>query len=178
MTYSLTDDQLRQLANVCQQEQGTAKGAAAEASLMANRFELYGSAYGTGETGLLSYVRDSGWFANAGSVMDNGPSNGALNDDILNAVKNVLVGGKRTLPAYVDEHDLFSDISSATTNGTAIDVSDRSAYKMHETTITNVYGATYKFYSFPDSNADPFGYTSDANREKFEMFVMTLIQEN
>ena len=94
MTYSLTDDQLRQLANVCQQEQGTAKGAAAEASLMANRFELYGSAYGTGETGLLSYVRDSGWFANAGSVMDNGPSNGALNDDILNAVKNVLVGGK------------------------------------------------------------------------------------
>lgn len=167
MTYSLTDDQLRQLANVCQQEQGTAKGAAAEASLMANRFELYGSAYGTGETGLLSYVRDSGWFANAGSVMDNGPSNGELSDDILNAVKNVLVGGKRTLPAYVDEHDLLSDISSATTNGTAIDVSDRSAYKMHETTINNVYGATYKFYSFPDSNADPFGYTSDANREKF-----------
>ena len=38
--YTLTDAQLRGIASLCQQEQGTAQGAAAEASLMANHMEL------------------------------------------------------------------------------------------------------------------------------------------
>ena len=45
--FSLTDDELLQIASLCQQEQGSAKGAATEASLMANLYEIKGSSYGS-----------------------------------------------------------------------------------------------------------------------------------
>ena len=89
-----------------------------------------------------------------------------LKDDVLQAVRAVLVDGKRTLPGYVDEHDCFSDISSATNNGSSISVSDRSSYKQNVTIMHNVYGSTYTFYTFPESNSDPFGYISEDNRAK------------
>ncbi len=57
--YELTDHQLTGLAAVAFSEQGTLRGAAAEASLMANLFELHekGSYKGaTGGTGLFNYV--------------------------------------------------------------------------------------------------------------------------
>lgn len=156
--YNLSESQLKQLTALALHEQGTAKGAAAEASLMANRFELYGSKYGSGADGLVSYVRNSGWFASAGSHM---ADSGIVTSSALNAVRNVLVGGRRTLPGYVDEHDCFSDISSVSTGS----VRDRSSYKQFSTKIHNRYGANYTFYSFPDSNSDPFGYTSESKRK-------------
>lgn len=163
-TYNLSDSQLMSIASLAQQEQGTAKGAAAEASLMANRFELYGSSYGTGAEGLINYVQNSGWFAHAATYM----SKNSATDEVVAAVKTVLVEGKRTLPGYVDEHDCFSDISSATNDGVSIDVSNRSSYEPNKTILKNVYDSdsTYTFFSFPDSNSDPFGYTSEENRQK------------
>ena len=158
----LTDSQLRGIASLCKQEQGTLKGAAAEASLMANLFELRGSSYGQGGSGLYTYVRNSGWFANAASFMDSGNAS----SDYINVVRNVLVEGKRTIPGYIDEHDCFTDIASATNNGAGISVSDRSQYQSHVTKINNVYGSAYTFYCFPDTNSDPFGYTSEANRQR------------
>lgn len=155
--YSLSDSQLKGLARLCQQEQGTVTGAMAEASLMANLFEKKGSRYGTGANGLYSYVQNSGWFAKASYWMGQTAS---LNPNILEAVRRVLVGGNRTLPTYVDEHDCFSDIASATNNGVGINVYNRSQYKQDVTKIRNRYGSSYTFYCFPDSNSDPFGYTS------------------
>lgn len=160
--YNLTEDQVLQLARVCVQEQGSPKGAAAEASLMANLFELKGSSFGTGADGLYNYVKTSGWFANAESHMNSGD----VSDEILNVVKSVLIDGKRTIPGYIDEHDMISDIASAVTEGSSFSPSERNQYQQFKTKIKNVYGSEYTFYSFPDENSDPFGYTSEANREK------------
>lgn len=162
--YNLTENQLKQLTAIALHEQGTAKGAAAEASLMANLFELRGSKFGTGADGLENYVRSSGWFANANNHMND---TGIVTDEAYNAVKSVLVDGKRTLPKYIDEHDYLGDLTSVKTNGTEISVKDKSNYKQFETQIKNRYGSSYTFYSFPDTNSDPFGYTSEENRKKF-----------
>ena len=154
--YSLSEEQLRGLARLCQQEQGTVAGAKAEASLMMNLFERNGSRYGSGASGLYNYVQNSGWFSRASYWMS---QTGSLNPSILEACRSVFTGGQRTLPKYIDEHDCFSDISSATNNGVAINIYDRSAYKQDVTKIRNRYGSSYTFYCFPDSSADPFGYT-------------------
>lgn len=159
----LTEQQIKAIANLCKQEQGSLEGAAAEASLMANRFELVGSKFGTGGTGLYNYVRNSGWFANAGHFMDNGDAG----TDYINAIKGVLINGKRTLPKYVDEHDCFSDIGNATNSGNSISVSERSQYKQYVTNINNRYGSKYIFFCFPTETSDPFGYTSKKNRKKY-----------
>lgn len=167
--YNLTDSQLRGLAKVAQEEQGTAVGAAAEASLMANRFELYGSGYGTGGDGLCNYVANSGWFSNASYIMNN---TSGLSSEVLAAVKEVLVLGKRTLPLYVDEHDCIDcgdygfDIVSIVIDGKTISDSsgllNKSNYKQDKTVINNRYGSVYTFYTFPTDVSDPFGYTKDA----------------
>ena len=160
--YELTDDQLKQIASLAYHEQGTAKGAAAEASLMANLFEIKGSKYGEGADGLYNYVRTSGWFANSEKFMD---SKDASNE-IVDAVKSVLVDGKRTLPAYIDEHDMFGDITLVETDGKNATINDKNSYTAFKTIITNRYGSKYTFYTFPDTNSDPFGYTSEKIREE------------
>ena len=164
--YSLTDDQLLQLASVAIKEQGTVKGAAAEASLMANLFEIKGSKYGTGADGLYNYVRNSGWFSNSKKAMDARKAS----SEVVAAVRSVLVDGKRTLPGYIDEHDWVNDIKSATTNGKAISITDRASYIKNNTILKNKYGATYTFYSFPDTKSDPFGYTSEKRRKEIGEF--------
>lgn len=155
-SYSLSEEEILKIARLCQQEQGTVEGAAAEASLMCNRYELYGGSYSS----VYDYARNSGWFARASHHMDNGDAS----DEIVSVVRNVINHGFRVLPAYVDEHDCFSDIASATNNGTAITVSNREDYEQFVTKIDNVYGASYTFYCFPASNSDPFGYTSEDSR--------------
>lgn len=172
--YTLTDSQLRGLAKVCQNEQGTVLGAKAEASLMANRFELFGSNYGTDGDGLFNYVANSGWFANSKSTIYD-TSN--LRSEILSAVKEVLVLGNRTLALYVDEHDCIDcgrygfDVVKIVNNDKIITDSEglknHNNYKKNNTIIYNRYGSVYTFYTFPTSSSDPFGYTSYA-KNKFD----------
>ena len=155
--YALTDTQLKKIARLCQQEQGTVAGAKAEASLMANQLETSASRrkkYGTRADGLYNWVRNGGWFSKAAHWMDNGK----VSDAVLAGVKDVLVNGNRTLPLYVDEHDCLSDITSISTGS----VKDRSAYKQGKTVVKNRYGSTWTFWCFPDSTSDPFGYTEAA----------------
>lgn len=153
--YSLSETELLHIAYQCQCEQGSATGAAAEASLMANRFELFNKKY----SNIYDYIKNSGWWAHSKSHMSGNPK---VNASVLEAVRSVLVYGNRTLPLYVDEHDCFSDISKATNGGASISVKDRSSYVSGSTVIYNRYGAVYTFYTFPDSHADPFGYTNSA----------------
>ena len=117
--YSLTDDQIKRIARLCQQEQGTPIGAAAEASLMANLLELhYSNKYGKDAAGLHNFIRDEGWFAYAKAYMgyEDLYKDGKLkktkeqimnelNPKVVTEVYNVLKLGIRTLPLYVDEHD-------------------------------------------------------------------------
>ena len=145
--YKLSDQELLACARLCQQEQGTATGAAAEMSLALNLYERNTSRYSS----VYDYMRNSGWFANAAYYMDNGRCSGA----VLNAVSDVLAGN-RTLPEYIDEHDCTSDIISISTGNKH----NRSDYIPNKTVIKNNSGAIYTFYCFPDEWSDPFGYTS------------------
>lgn len=158
--YNLSDSQLNTLARICIREQGSAKGAAAEASLMANLFELAGGSFGSGADGLYNYVMTSGWFGIPGD--HNAP--GSVNNEELTAVKAVLMQGYRTLPKYVNEHDCINppDIIDPPAR--------REDFKQFQTVLHNIYGSTYTFYSFPTEDSDPFGYTSEANRQKYGDF--------
>ena len=166
--YNLTDEQLRKIANVCHAENGVSlKAVSAEASLMANRFEL--RTYGTpGDAdGFVNYIRTTPWFE-GNSKMD---SNEASADEIR-VVKDVLVNGKRTVPGYIDEHVTLGSlwiVSATNADGPISNVEDRSKYKKWETKIKQsdrVGGGTYTFYCFPSEDADPFGYTSEEDRKK------------
>lgn len=177
--YNLTDKQLREIARLCQQEQGSAEGAAAEASLMANLFELKGSKFGTGADGLYNYVANSGWFSNAKEHMKKTSS---LKKDVHTAVYEVLILGKRKLPLYVDEHDCIDcgkygfDVIKIVTGGTIITNADKAKIKDHsnyvqdKTVIYNKYGSVYTFYTFPTTNSDPFGYT-EAAKNKYDKLM-------
>ena len=172
-TYQLSTAQLSSLAAVSSREQGSVDGAMAEASLMANLFELSGgeAKYGTGAAGLLNYVRTSGWFGPASGVDDATPASQEISD----AVQKVLVSGQRTLPLYVNEHDCwFCNVQDYCSNGNMGDIctvggnsgksyiTNRSNYVKDKTVIVNVYGSTYTFYTFPAKDSDPFGYTQEA----------------
>ena len=158
--YNLSDSQLNTLARICLREQGSAKGAAAEASLMANLFELSGGSFGSGADGLYNYVMTSGWFGIPGD--HNAPS--SVDNEVLTAVKAVLMQGYRTLPKYVNEHDCINppDIIDPPAR--------REDFIPFQTVLHNIYGSTYTFYCFPTEDSDPFGYTSEANRQKFGDF--------
>lgn len=165
-TYNLDDNLLTRIADKCAHEQPGIEGVKAEASLMANRFELFGSKFGTGATGLDNYVYNSGWFGS-------GNSNVKATDKQKAAVKEVLVNGNRTLPLYVDEHDCIDcgqygfDIIKIVNDGNTItdqkELVKHSNYIKNKTLIYNKYGKGkdfYTFYTFPSNDSDPFGYTS------------------
>lgn len=162
--YNLSEDELVQIARLCQQEQGSLEGSAAEASLMANRFELHS---GNDEAPLVErteeqerelaeklyyYIRTCGWFEGAAHYMDYG----SASKELLEVIRLVLVEGQRTLPRYVDEHACIVNCHI-----------DTDQYIPHVTNIRDDFGGKFKFYCFPTETSDPFGYTNVANREKY-----------
>lgn len=158
-TYNnLSEEEILKIASLCKQEQGSAVGAAAEAELMANKYEL-ASTKGKFRN-LYDYVRNNNeanpgsWWLDAGTYMDKMNASA----EIVNAVKDVLINGKRTMPPYINEHDGFNDIKSISTGS----VRNRADYHPNETIIYNNMYSHYTFYSFPTESSDPFGYTDDA----------------
>lgn len=165
--HNVSDDDIKWITKVCVCEQGSnIDGIKAEASLIVNRYELYGDS----SSSIKTYVIKSKWFACAGAER-------SITNDQISAVKDVIVNGNRVFPPYVDEHDCINcnssnkcsngslgDICSITNNGRSItnmsDLKNRSRYVSGKTVIHNVYGGDYTFYSFPCSSCDPFGYTS------------------
>lgn len=161
--YNLNDTQITQIANAMQCEQGGDEGIASEASLAANLLETrsaYQSAYGDD---FVRFMQNAGWFAGVTRQAAHNTSKSNLDSQsYYDVVKDVLVNGNRVFPQGIDEHDCFSDISSATNDGVGISVSDRSSYKPGVTKLHNVYGSNYTFYAWANpstSDGDPFGYT-------------------
>ena len=155
--YKLTETQLKKIARLCVQEQGSVAGVKAEASLMANQLETSPARqkkYGTTGTALYNWVRNGKWFYRSEYYMDNG----SVASKYVEAVRDVLVNGNRTLPQYIDEHDCFNDIKSISTGN----VRDKAAYIKNKTVVKNKMGSTWTFYCFPSSGSDPFGYTKEA----------------
>lgn len=157
-TYNLSDDKLIQIARLCVQEQGCIAGVKAEASQGANLLETnatYRKKYGSD---IYSFFRNSGWYYRASHFMDEGHASSAA----IDAVREVLMEGKRVFPQYVDEHDCLSDIKWVKTNGLFINKNDKSKYIQGKTIIQNTMGSQYTFWSFPAPGCDPFGYTASA----------------
>lgn len=159
-TYTFTNESdLVKIATICQKEQDSVAGSAAEASQIANRYELFtGRPAGNGAE-LCRWLLNSGWYA---GDKNSYVAQHRARDEIIAAVRAVLVDGQRTLPLYCDEHDYLPDIRSVTNDGVTINKSDRSAYVQDKSIIRNTYGSTYTFWCFPDDISDPFGYTQDA----------------
>lgn len=155
-TYDLNDREIKGLANIVGHEQPKGAGQYAEASLMANLTDITGNKT---KSDLIAKAT-SGWFKD-GKARYNNPS--AATDSAIQAVKDVIIDGYRTLPRYVDEHDCYSDIRSATNDGKAISIRNRKSYIPHKTRVENKMNSTYTFYEFPDGingGSDPFGYTT------------------
>ena len=157
--YDLTQNELEKIARLCYQEQGTILGIKAEASLAANILETnsrYKKEFGDN---IYLFMRNSEWFSRASYFMDNGTAT----KEMIEAVRDVLVNGNRTLPQFVNEHDCFSDILYVSNNGVNFDKRDRTQYKRDITKITSKW-CSYYFWEFPAPNSDPFGYTSKEAR--------------
>ncbi len=184
--YQLTDHELTGLTAVAFSEQGTPQGAAAEASLMANLFELKfkGECEGvTGGTGLYNFVGHTEgseyyWFYKGYEYINSGhlaeyAGGGPVTEEMKAVVKSVLVDGKRILPGYIDEHDSWSGKDyKAIQNGADI-TNSRELYVQFHTHIDNDHGSSYTFWGWADPNhntSDPFGYTSEENRVRIGEF--------
>lgn len=150
--YVLSEAQKKLAAGVIAGETGGSDLVAAkqEASQMANLNEIQ---YGKDPTGdNLESTLKGGWYAKAS--LSKSPT-----DTTLKAVEDVLVNGKRTLPRYVTEHDMFpldAAISGHWNNGKS---EDRSQYKRNSTVISQNPSrfsspANYKFYDFFGENRD------------------------
>lgn len=171
--YDLSDDEIKQIASLCMQEQGSVEGAKAEASLMAN---LYEKSKKEGKVkDIYSYVRNSGWFANSKTFMDkrNAP------EEVNEAVKSVLVDGNRTLPPYINEHDCTSDISNVSNNNVNIDKNNRTNYIKNVSKVeqsTSSFGSNagkWTYYTHPEANSDPFGYTDESLNQVLDEMIET-----
>lgn len=173
----VSDSQLKQITALCLGEQGSNKEAVmAEASLLANRTELYKTANASG----LESMALGGWFAgdskksyNNGTVANDGGRTPTSEE--ISWVKQVIKDGKRTLPAYIDEHDCYTAATSpskyAGVSGgiNKITGTENGNYVAHKTVMSNDLGSTYKFYwQFKTGNSwsDPFGYTSTAEAKR------------
>ena len=159
--YNLNDKQLRGIANILKHEQPGKSGMMAEASQLANLTDKGGNSKATPEN--IVKKATSGWYRNGSSRYNAGTNDKTA----IEAARQVLVEGKRTLPRYVDEHDYLGDIVSVKTNGSSVNKKDVSKYVPHKTVIRNSMGSTYTFYTQPNKNADPFGYTSKELRKKW-----------
>lgn len=161
--YELSEDKLIKITRLCVQEQGTITGVKAEASLAANLLETnkyYQQKYGDD---IYSFMRYSKWFSKAEKWMDEGSASALA----IEAVRDVLVNGNRTLPQHIDEHDCMGDILYITNHGAICNKQARGNYIRDVTVIKNVYGSKYTFYCFPDKHSDPFGYTRKPKDDDF-----------
>lgn len=166
--YNLSEDDLRGFARAALNENNCNLSAVKnELSLMANLYDANSSKYSS----LVDYLHNSGWFAT--STIRAFDSGGPVSEQYVQAAKDVLVNGNRTLPPEVKEHDCVGDLSWVELNGVmyygsnaggcrGTGLSDKSLYVSGKTKIHNVYGSTYIFYQWaggPESTCgDPFGY--------------------
>lgn len=142
--YNLDDETKEFVAGVVAGETGGADSVAArqEASQMANLNEVHFKKQPNAES--IKATLTSGWYATRSLRQ-------SATDVTRDAVETVMNNGRRTLPRYVTEHDMFpGDIKNA---------KDRSEYKVGDD-VANIYGSKYKFYTFfgRDKKGDIAGY--------------------
>lgn len=156
--YSLNAETFSRAVDLVTRECGGSDIVAArqEASQIVNLNETQKKRQNTSED--LMATMNGGWYASK--------TNGGHTSEISKqAVMDVMVGGKRTLPRYVVEHDMFP--------GDIINPKERSQYQYGDE-VTNKYGGTYRYYTFfgknpMNSKSDIAGwydkYKNDTNKD-------------
>lgn len=152
-TYKFTDEELQGLANICVREQGNGNisGILAEASLMANIFELTkNGAYNgkTGAEGLINNVKYSSWWGgtkpkyNNPEVMRTGITpdgeNVKATKQEVELVRMVFENGRRTLALPVVEHVSLNSIDYLLVDGEKRDKNNKSNYIPYKTIVVQV----------------------------------------
>lgn len=157
-TYTLTDAQKKYIARTITRENGGDDYSTNldSASHMVNLNEVQMNNPTTGDA-LYKMVQTSGWYGHYGD--DDFPAY-AMNPPqaVYDAIDQVMGKGKRTLPRYVTEYDMFpldAAIAGHWGNGSS---EDRSQYVKHKTLITQNssrgLNAKYTFYKFFGDKGD------------------------
>ncbi len=143
--YNLSEYMINYIAGVIVGEcSGTVLGCRQEASQMVNLNEYHGRTHD--DAGMRQTVKpfsQGGWYADKSFKAK-------ATQTAIDAVRFVMVEGKRVLPRYVVEHDWFpNDI---------INAKARNDYRVGDT-VKNNSQSTYKFYCFFDgADGDIAGY--------------------
>ena len=161
--FMLTEGQARGIAAMAAHANGASVTALkTQVSQMANRFDKYGSKYGDGAAGLIDYVKSDGWYdAAIGAAYD---ENYQATADYIDAVKDVLIEGNRTIPPQIVRQATAGAAGlTAENEGSAIDLNNRSEFKVGVTEIEETARTPNKwmFYQWADPNGqqgDLFGY--------------------
>lgn len=163
--YDLTEEQLEEIAAICQRvASDDLSEAAAEASLLANRYELYsGLSEGSGSD-LVSYLESDGYW---GEDVASYAASYSASEDVVYVVKDVLMNGYRALPLYVDERDLYSDVQipghlTSDEEDGSISFSSPVSLVEDQTDVIGSKNRTYRFYRFIGDDQVVFGYTETA----------------
>lgn len=175
--YKLSDTQIRHLSIICFRESGNIiAGVKAVASQMCNYYEKWQT---KNFSNLYECVFGSGWYWSRSKNEKWVKEHPNVPQTVVDAVRDVIVNGNRTLPEYVDEYDCLEDIGTIINDGVAHTeksyIHNRANYHKDKTIIRNIYaedaGDKYTFYCFPDGadgHADCFGYISKTVTQKAE----------
>lgn len=168
-TYNLSEDQIRGIAHVIAHEQSDIYGQYAEASQMVNWFENHASKSWGDASQLANFIANSGHYGPGDRYYSDFCSGDYTNysenhvENAIKAVRDVMVNGKRTLPAYVDEHDGRFESGFYLVAGR--NRNDPADFIPHDTIWHQMYSGDVDivFYEFPGGNTDndPFGYYFD-----------------
>jgi len=176
--YNLNDTQIRHIAIICFREQGSNDaGVRACASQMCNYYEKYQKKK---FRSVYECVFGSGWYWTKSKNDQWVKEHPNVPQSVINAVRDVICNGNRSLPEYVDEYDCLSDIALIINDGVTYTrernrsyVMNRANYHKDKTIIQNVYAESsydrYTFYCFPDGvngSCDAFGYISKPSNVK------------
>lgn len=176
--YPLSDGQLNGLMAIIKHENGgTINAIKFQASLMANLFEYKWKTKSHTPENLVDYVRTGGWFSTADRYDESYSSYEAKE---LEAVKDVLVNGRRSLPPEIVEHDDIGDIHHIENDGKTVDKMDIKNWVSGKTVVfqdlnhdgnadnsegswifyewANPNGTKISSSSGGDGTGDPFGY--------------------
>lgn len=169
----LTDAELWDLAEVAIHENSANITAFKnELSIMANLFEHNSNDSINGHN-LWDYIGTGGRFATSNYI--NGSRDDNISSTYLDATRDVLMKGNRTLPTQILEHDCVGDLEWVEVNGEKHNasnpgncagqgLSNGDYYIAGQTKIHNTYGSTYIFYGWMGGEAgvgDPMGYFED-----------------
>ncbi len=166
----LTDAQIWDLAEVAMEENGVnMTGFKNELSLMANLAEANGSQPPNGNN-LVDYIANGGWFATSGNM--NGAHDIGIDSQYIDAARDVLMNGNRTLPTQILEHDCIkcgAGVDHAYNDEShSVDlIDDYSQWQRGVTVLVQASGGlsgSWVFYDWMGGEpglGDPMGYFAD-----------------